>query len=130
MASGRDARRQKPCGLSASRQTAVAAEKWDAAYTAFDTLSKTSLNDVDTLNSLAAVADKLNKKQEAIAALEKSLQLNSAQPEVATEMGLMKLKLGDKNGAYQAFEKAVAADPSFEPAVKYLEKMHTAQTQK
>ena len=104
-------------------QAAVAAEKWDAAYTAFDALSKTSLNDVDTLNSLAAVADKLNKKQEAIAALEKSLQLNSAQPEVATEMGLMKLKLGDKNGAYQAFEKAVAADPSFEPAVKYLEKM-------
>ncbi|MFN0279525.1 MAG: tetratricopeptide repeat protein [Pyrinomonadaceae bacterium] len=109
-------------------QAAVTAEKWDAAYIAFEAMSKTQPNDIEMLNNLGATADKLNKKPEAVAALERSLQLNPAQAEIAAELGLIKLKLGDRDGARQAFEKSVAADPSFEPAVKYLEKMRAAQS--
>ena len=111
-------------------QAAIAAERWDAAYTAFDALSKTSPSDIDTLNSLGAIADKLNKRQEALAALTKSLQLKPAQPDIATEIGLIKMRSGDANGARQAFEQALAADPSFEPAIKQLEKLRAAQAPK
>ena len=108
-------------------QAAVNSERWDAAYTAFDAMVKTKPNDVEALNNLGLVADKLNKRPEALAALTKSLQLKPAQADVATQIGLLKLKMGDTNGAKQAFEQALTADPSFEPANRYLEKMRAAQ---
>ena len=111
-------------------QAAVASERWDAAYTAFDALSKTSPSDVEMLNNLGAVAQKLNKKQEALTALDKSLQIKPGQPEIATQIGLVKMKLGDAKGARQAFEQALAADPSFEPAIKQLERLRSAQSPK
>lgn len=111
-------------------QAAVNSERWDAAYTAFDAMVKTKPNDVETLNNLGLVADKLNKRPEALAALTKSLQLKPAQADVATQIGLLKLKMGDNSGAKQAFEQALAADPSFEPANRYLEKMRSAQALK
>jgi Tfp pilus assembly protein PilF len=110
-------------------QAAVNAERWDAAYTAFDAMVKTK-PDVETLNNLGAVAEKSNKKQEAAAALSRSLQLNPAQPDTATQLGLIKIKLGDNTGAKQAFEQALAADPLFEPAIRYLKKLQTAQAPK
>lgn len=110
-------------------RASVIAERWDAAYTAFDAMVRTK-PDVDTLNSLGAVAEKLNKRQEAAAALARSLQLNPAQAETATQLGLIRIKLGDNNGAKQAFEQALLADPSFEPPKRYLEKLRAAQAPK
>ena len=111
-------------------QAAVNSERWDAAYTAFDAMAKTKQNDVDTLNNLGAVAERLNKRPEALTALTKSLQLKPAQADVATQIGLIKLKMGDNAGAKQSFEQALSADPSFEPAVRYLEKLRAAQAPK
>ncbi len=111
-------------------QAAVNSERWDAAYTAFDAMVKTKPNDIEILNNLGAAAERLNKKPEALAALSKSLQLKPDQADIATQIGLIKLKLGDNNGAKQAFEQAVTADPSFEPANRYLEKMRSAQAPK
>ncbi len=111
-------------------QAAVNSEKWDAAYTAFDAMAKTKPNDVDMLNNLGLAAERLNKVQESLAALSKSLQLKPAQADVATQVGLLKLKLGDKNGAKQAFEQALTADPTFAPAIRYLEQMRAAQAPK
>jgi len=110
-------------------QAAVNSERWDAAYTAFDAMAKLK-PDVDLLNNLGAVAEKLNKRQEAAAALARSIQLNPAQPETATQLGLIRIKLGDNAGAKQAFEQALVADPSFEPPRRYLEKLRTAQGSK
>lgn len=108
-------------------QAAVNAERWDAAYTAFDAMTKTRPNDVEMLNNLAAVAERLDKRPEALSALTRSLQLKPAQADVATQIGLIKLKLGDSVGAKQSFEQALTADPTFAPAIKYLDQMRRAQ---
>ncbi|MBK8465641.1 MAG: tetratricopeptide repeat protein [Chloracidobacterium sp.] len=111
-------------------QAAVKAERWDAAFTAFDAMIKIKPNDVGLLNNFGAVAERLDKRQEGSAALTKSLQLNPAQADVATQLGIIKLKQGDVNGARQAFEQAVSADPSFEPAIRQMEKLRAAQAPK
>jgi tetratricopeptide (TPR) repeat protein len=111
-------------------QAAVNSERWDAAYTAFDAMAKAKPNDVDMLNKLGAAAERLNKKQEALAALTRSLQLKPAQAGVATQIGLIKMKQGDNNGARQAFDQALAADPSFEPAIRFSEQLRTSQAPK
>ncbi len=104
-------------------QAAVSAERWEAAFTAFDAMTKTKPNDVELLNNLGAVAERLDRRPEGIAALAKSLQLKPAQADVATQLGLLKIKMGDNEGARQAFEQALAADPLFEPPKRYLAKL-------
>ena len=111
-------------------QAAVNAERWDAAYTAFDAMIKIKPNDIDLLNNFGAVAERLNKGPDAVPALTRSLQLNPAQADVATQLGIIKLKQGDANGARQAFEQALSADPSFQPAIRQMEKLRAAQTPK
>jgi cytochrome c-type biogenesis protein CcmH/NrfG len=111
-------------------QAATNGEKWDAALIAFDAMSKTTPNDVETLNNLGAVAERLDKRQEAITALSRSLQLKPAQADVATQLGLIKVKMGDNEGAKQAFEQALQADPSFDPPKRYLEKLRAANAVK
>lgn len=108
-------------------QAAVNSERWDAAYTAFDAMVKAKPNEVDNLNNLAAVAEKLDKRPEALTALTRSLQLKPGQPAVATQIALIKIKMGDNAGAKQALEQALAVDPSFEPAIRYMEKLRNAQ---
>jgi len=108
-------------------QAAVKAERWDAAFTAFEAMIKIKPNDIGLLNNFGAVAERLDKRQEGLTALTKSLQMNPAQADVATQIGLIKLKMGDNSGARLAFEQALTADPSFEPAIRYLEKLRSAQ---
>lgn len=107
--------------------TSVPAQKWDAAYIAYDALSKRVPDDIQILNNLGTVADKVNKKQEALVALGRSLQLRPAQPVVATQIGIIKMTLGDAAGGRQAFEQALTADPSFEPARQHLEVLQRSQ---
>lgn len=104
-------------------QAAVSGERWDAAYVALTALSKSSPNDIDLLNNIGLVAEKLNRKKEAQDALERSLALQPGQPQTATRVGLLRLAAGDIEGGRRAFEQALAADPSFEPAQRYLEQL-------
>ncbi len=114
---------QRPVVYERLAQTSIASQRWEGAFTALSAMTKNSPNDFKTWNNLGIVADKLNKKNEALQAFERSLQISPSQAQVLTQVGVIKMELRDTAGARQAFERALAADPSFEPARQQLSRL-------
>jgi Flp pilus assembly protein TadD len=55
----------------------------------------------------------LGKSQEPLAAMLKSVQLDSNQPEAWYNLGLLQSELGDKKAAIDSFRKSIDLDPEF-----------------
>lgn len=110
-------------------ESAVRAESWDVAFTAYNALAADRPNDIQVLNNLGTIANILGKRAEAVTALERSLNADPKQAETAIQLGMTKQNLGDINGAKEAFNRALAADPINQAAIKALNDLDSRGSQ-
>jgi Flp pilus assembly protein TadD len=66
---------------------------------------------------------KQGRKAEAVAALRKAVELSPKDAVIWEHLGDALKVAGDAQGAREAYGKAVAADPGYEPAKKKLEEL-------
>jgi Flp pilus assembly protein TadD len=84
-------------------------------------------NDPGAWNNLGVLAGRSEAPQDALRYFETSLRLNPNQPAVLNQVGVLRLQGGDAAAAREAFSRALAVDPGYEPARKNLQKIAGGQ---
>jgi tetratricopeptide (TPR) repeat protein len=105
----------------------IAANSPDVVRAALLEIVKINPNDPGAWNNLGVLAGRSGAPQDALRYFETSLRLNPNQPAVLNQVGVLRLQVGDAAAAREAFSRAVAVDPGYEPARKNLQKMAGGQ---